>query len=190
MFGRRIFNAAIAMLLTAAPAAAQSLGEIARQEEARRTSVQKAARTLSNADLDPSAISPPAGAAPAESSCYMSKSKGQCVSAEEMVGTSVAGVITKENAPFEQKWRDDAEQLRSQIEKTQDSMATLEAVVANEGRSASDRKTAEKVLADARQSLAGLERQWAKLEKAAANQHIPRKWLEPIPTLTKNQAQH
>jgi hypothetical protein len=190
MFGRRVFSAAIAVSLTAAPSAAQSLGDIARQEEARRASVQKAAKTLSNSDLDPSAIVGPTGATPAESSCYMSKSKGQCVSAEEMVGTSAAGVVTKENAPFEQNWRRDAEELRSQIGKTQDSMATLEAVVADEGRSASDRKAADKALADGRKALAILERQWAKLEKAAANQRIPRKWIEPIPILTNNQAQH
>ena len=90
----------------------------------------------------------------------MSKSKGRCVSAEEMVATSVAGVVTKENAPFEQKWRNDAEEIRSQIERTQDSIATLEAAVADEGRSASDRKAAEKTLAGARQALAGFERQW------------------------------
>lgn len=188
-FGRGVFSAAIAVSLTAAPAAAQSLGDVARQEEARRASVQKAAKTLSNDDLDPSAIVAPAGATPAESSCYMSKSKGECVSADEMVGTSVAGVITKENAPFEQDWRHDAEELRSQIEKTQGSIATLEAVVADERRSASDRKAADKALADGRKAIVILERQWEKLEKAAANQRIPRKWLEPIPTLTKNQPQ-
>ena len=186
MLGRRIFNVAIAASLTAAPAAAQSLGEIARQEEARRASVQKAAKTLSNADLDPSAIVQQAGAAPAEPSCYMSKSQGRCVTATEMVATSIAGVVTKENAPFEQKWRNDAEEIRSQIEKTQDSIATIEAAVANEGRSASDRKALEKTLASARQALARFERQWEALETTAGNEHVPRKWIEPIPTLTKN----
>ena len=187
MIGRRIFSAAIAASLAAAPVSAQSLGDIARQEEARRASAQKAVKTLSNADLDPSSIAAPPGAAPAESSCFWSKSKGQCVSAEEMVATSVAGVPTKENAPFEQKWRDDAEEIRSQIEKTQGSIATLEDAVADEGRSASDRKALEKTLAGARQALARFERQWEVLEMAAGNERVPRKWIEPIPTLTKNQ---
>ena len=172
--------------LTAAPSAAQSLGDLARQEEARRASAQKAVKTLSNADLDPSAIVAPASVAPAEPSCYVSKTKGQCVSAEEMVANSIAGVVTKENAPFEQKWRNDAEEIRSQIEKTQDSIATLEAAVADDGRSASDRKALEKTLAGARQALARFERQWEALEMAAGNEHVPRKWIEPIPTLTKN----
>ena len=187
MVGRRIFSVAIAASLTAAPAAAQSLGGIARQEEARRASVQKAPKTLSNADLDPSAIVAPTSAAPAEPSCYMSKSKGRCVTATEMVATSIAGVVTKENAPFEQKWRNDAEEIRSQIETRQDSIATLEAAVANEGRSASDRKALEKTLVSAREALARIEQQWESFEKAAANQRIPRVWIEPIPALTKNQ---
>jgi len=187
MFGRRVTCALLALLIEAAPVAAQSLGDLARQEEARRASVQKAVKTLSNADLDPSAIAAPPGATSAESSCYLSKSKGQCVSAGEMVATSVAGVLTKENAPFEQKWRNDAEEIRSQIEKTQGSIATLENAVADEGRSASDRKALEKTLAATRQALARLERQWEALEKAAGNERVPRKWIEPIPTLTKNQ---
>jgi len=182
--GRCICNAAVAVLLTAAPAAAQSLGDLARQEEARRASAQKAVKMLSNVDLDPAAIVAPAGTAPVEASCYISKSKGQCVSAEEMVSNSVAGSLTRENAPYEERFRRDAESIRTQIEKTQASIATLEAVVADEGRSPSDRKGAEKALAGARQSLAGVERQWEKLEKAADNQRVPRKWIEPIPTLT------
>jgi hypothetical protein len=173
--------------LTAAPAVAQSLGDLARQEEARRASVQKAAKTLSNADLDPSAIVQQSGAAPAEPSCYMSKSKGRCVTATEMVATSVAGVVTKENAPFEQKWRNDAEEIRSRIEKTQGSIAAIEDAVADEGRSASDRKALEKTLVSAREALARIEQQWDSFEKAAANQRIPRVWIEPIPALTKNQ---
>ena len=186
MFGRRILNAAIAVSMTAVLAAAQSLGDLARQEEARRVSAPKAVKTLSNADLDPSAIVPPAGAEPAEPSCYMSQSKGQCVSAEEMVSTSVAGVVTKENAPSEQKWRRDAEEIRSQIGKTQGGMATLQAIITNGGRSASDRKTAEQQLASARKSLDGMKRQWEQLETAVANQHIPRQWIEPIPEFARN----
>jgi hypothetical protein len=185
MSGRRILNAAIVVSLTAAPAAAQSLGELARQEEARRASAQKAVKTLSNADLDPSAIVAPAGGAPAEPSCYMSMSKGRCVSAEEMVAASVDGVVTKENAPFEQKWRREAEELRSQIEKTQDAMVTLEAIIANGGRSASDRKAAERQLASTQKAIDGMERQWEIFESAAANQRIPRKWIEPIPEFAR-----
>ena len=189
MPGRRIFSAAIAAALATAPVVAQSLGDLARQEEARRALAQKAAKTLSNADLDPSAIVSQSNAAPAEPSCYMSKSTGRCVTATEMLATSVAGVVTDENAPFEQKWRNDAAEIRSQIEKTQHSISALEAAVKDDERSVSDRKALEKTLADTRQALARVERQWEVLEMSASNQHIPRKWIEPIPTLTKNQPQ-
>lgn len=190
MVVRRIVSAAIAASLAAAPVSAQSLGDIARQEEARRASVQKPAKTLSNGDLDPSEIAAPGSTAPAGPSCYMSKSKGQCVSAEEMLSTSVAGFVTKENAPFEQTWRQDAASLRSKIESTQRNIATLEALAKNEARSPADRKGAERTLVSARQALAIDERAWEKLEKSAANQHVPRAWIEPIPTLTKNQPRH
>ena len=186
MIHRRVAHALIALSIAAAPAYAQSLGEVARPEEARRATTQKAAIVLSNADLDPSEVAQPAGDPPAES-CYMSITKGRCVSAEEMVSNSVAGRLTKENAPLEQIWRQDAKAIRSQIQRTQQSIATLDAVVADEARSASDRKGAELALQAARQALAGLERQWAKLEKGAANQHVPRAWIEPIPTLTTRQ---
>jgi hypothetical protein len=191
MSGRHLFTVAIAVSLVAVPAAAQSLGDLARQEEARRASIQKASKTLSNADLDPSAIVAPAGVAPAgdapaEPSCYMSKQKGQCVSAAEMLANSVAGVVTKDNAPHEQTWRDESAALRSQIENTQRSIATLEAVVADNGRSPGDRKSAGQLLADARQAIERLQRQWEKHEKMAGNQKVPRVWLEPIPVFTKN----
>ena len=187
MIHRRVAHALIALSIAAAPAYAQSLGEVARQEEARRATTQKAAIVLSNADLHPGEVAQQAAVDPPAESCYMSITKGRCVSAEEMVSNSVAGRLTKENAPFEQIWRQDSKAIRSQIERTQQSIATLDAVVADEARSASDRKGAELALQAARQALAGLERQWAKLEKGAAHQHVPRAWIEPIPTLTTRQ---
>ena len=185
--GRGIVPAALAIVLAAVPVAAQSLADLARQEEGRRASAKKAVRTLSNADLGPSAIAAAAGAVPAEPACYVSKSSGQCVSPDEMVATSVAGVVTKENAPFEQSWRRDAEEIRSQIEKIREPIPALEAVIADDTRLPSDRKGAQKALAGAEQALSILERRWEKLEKAAADQHIPRAWIEPVPPLTQIQ---
>jgi len=184
MFGRRLFNAAICVSLMAAPAGAQSLGDVARQEEARRAAAKKAVKTLSNADLGPGAIAQPAGAAPDEPSCYVSKIKGTCVSPEEMVSASAAGVLTKQNAPLEQTYRAEAQSIRSQIEKIHDSIATLEGVAADQGRLASDRKGAETALVAARRTLAGLERNWEKLERSVGNEHLPHKWIEPVPSLT------
>lgn len=184
MFGRRLLYAAIAAAMMAAPTAGQSLGDFARQEEARRAGAKKAVKTLSNADLGPRAITPSAGAAQEEPFCYMSISKGTCVSSEELISASVAGVLTKQNAPLEQTYRAEAESLRSQIEKVRHSIATLDGVTASQGRSASDRKGAEAALVAARRTLAGLERNWERLERSVGNEHLPHKWIEPAPPLT------
>jgi hypothetical protein len=170
------------------PAYAQSLGDVARQEEARRASTAKAVKTLSNADLGPSDIAPPSGAAAVES-CYVSKSKGRCVSPEELVAISNTGVVTKANASFEPNWRSEAQAIRAQLETARRGVTVLEGTVADEERSGGERKAAEKALASAQRSVAHYERQWEKLEQAAANQHIPRAWIEPIPTLTTRNPQ-
>ncbi len=173
---------AAAAVAAAVPAYGQSLGELARQEEARRaTTEKKAVKTLSNADLRPQDIAGPSTGMPAES-CYMSIRLGRCVSAEELMEASNAGVLTKQNAPTEQRWRNDAQSIRSRVESFRSQIATLEAVIAAEGRS-SDKPGAERMLVKARQALDSYERQWEKLEMAAANQRIPRVWIEPIPTL-------
>ena len=177
---------AAAVIAVALPAYSQSLGDVARQEEARRASTAKAVKTLSNADLGPSEITQitqPSGAAAVES-CYVSKSKGRCVSPEELVSISNTGVVTKANASFEPNWRSDAQSIRSQLEGARHGVTVLEATVADEKRSAGERKAAEKALAAARLAVAGFERQWEKLERTAMNQHIPREWIEPIPILT------
>lgn len=171
------------LIATALPAYAQSLGDVARQEEARRALATKAVKTLSNADLNPSSIAQPADATQAES-CYVSKSRGRCVSAEDLVATSNAGVVTKANAPFENNWRRDSQSLRSQLETARSGVTVFEATVADEERSPGERKVAEKALAAAKQAVVGVERQWEKLERTATNQQIPRQWIEPIPTLT------
>ena len=181
--GRRIACATLVLAIAPAPAYTQSLGELVRLEETRRATTTKAVKSLSNADLGPQDITSPSAPAPVES-CYMSLIQGRCVSAEELVSENKTGFVTKENAPFEQTWRSDAASLRSRLEHAQAAGASLEAVTADDGRSAADRKGAEKALVTARQEVSVLERRWEKFEASAANLHIPRGWIEPIPTLT------
>ena len=183
MAGCRGRNAAILLVLTAASTNAQSLGDIARQEEARRVSAQKAVKTLSNSDLGAGAIAAPAGRG--QSSCYVSRTAGGCVSAEQLVANSIAGAATKQNAPLEPLFRDEAESIRTQIEQTLAAMETFGSVIADRTRSASDRMASETSLARANQRLASLERSWGKLAKALANQGLPHTWIEPVPIFTK-----
>ena len=179
---------AAAAIAAAQPAYTQSLGDVARQEEARRAPASKAVKSLSNADLSPAEVTQPHGGAAVES-CYVSRSKGRCVSPEELVSISNSGVVTKVNASFEPNWRSEAQSIRAQLEGARRAVTVLEATVADEGRSAGERKAAEKALTAAEHAVANFERQWEKLERTAANQQIPRAWIEPIPTLTPRNPQ-
>jgi hypothetical protein len=176
---------AAAAIAAAVPSYAQSLGEIARQEEARRGTGTKSVKTLSNADLDPSEIAPAGAVSPASAvSCYVSKKTGDCVSAEQMLANSVDGATSAASASPESTWRSDAESIRAEIAKTQRSIAMLAAIVADPGRSAADKRLAEQNLAAARQLLARRELRWRNFELAAGNQQIPRAWIMPIPVLS------
>lgn len=175
-----------AIVLAAIPAYAQSLGDLARQEEARRAATTtKTVKTLSNADLRPQDITDLSSAPPVESSCFMSISKGRCVTAEEMLALSNDKVVSTKNAPLEQGWRQDAASLRTRIQGAQNTVATLAAIAADESKPAGDRTSAERQLVGARQALANYERQWEKLETNIEAEKIPHAWIEPIPTLSK-----
>lgn len=172
------------MVMAALPAYAQSLGALARQEEARRGAVTtKATRTLSNADLRPQDVASPAPAA--ESACFMSISQGRCVTADEIVAASNAGVVVnRQNTTLEQSWRLEAASIRTRLAGAQQTVATFEAIAADESKPPSDRKTAERSLVAARQALAGYARQWEKFETAAGGMRLPRAWIEPIPAFS------
>ena len=178
-----------AIVMAAIPAYAQSLGDLARQEEARRAAATKAAKLLSNADLRPQDIREPSAtaAAPVES-CYVSISKGGCVTAEELVSLSTDRVVTRENAPHEQEWRQEADSLRSRIVGGQRAVTALEATAADQSKSPGERKSAERSVVTSRQALAGFERQWERFEANAVLKKVPRPWIEPVPTLTTKQS--
>lgn len=74
-----VFSAAVALCMSALPAGAQSLAEVARKEAARRQSVKAPAKVITNENLkvvapaappvtpaDPAAQAPPAGTPPAD----------------------------------------------------------------------------------------------------------------------------
>ncbi len=185
---RRIAPATLALLIAAAPAYAQSLAELARQEEARRATTQKAVKVLSNADLRPQDITSPSAATPGES-CYLSISQARCVTADALIANSNQRIATIEQKKVEPTWRRDAGSLRTQIEKAQADVEALEAAVGDMRRSPGERKAAEQRLLQLRPVVEGLERQWERLEKSAANMRIPHEWLEPIPTLTTRSPQ-
>lgn len=175
--------------VTAAPAWAQSLGDVARKEVERRATAKKAVKSFSNADLNPSEFSSPsAAAAPAE--CYTSISEGKCVPAEQVVANSTPGSAASEANPSaaaaqkESDWRANAEALRKALEKAQAEYKTANDSANDPKKSPGERAATARIAAQLETSIVGLERKWQRLEKQADDLRVPRTWLDPRPTLS------
>lgn len=152
-----VLIATLVAIAASASLSAQSLGQLAKQEEARRATAQKPARSFSNDDLGPQAIvSPTPVGAPA--ACYQSVSTGGCVSADAIIAASTAKIDAEVTRRKEANWRGMADRLRADLEKAR----------------ASKR---DRLIADQ-------ERRWARLEAEAEAEQVPRQWLEPVPTLS------
>lgn len=184
---RRTFAAMLALVIAASVGAAAqqsqqavSLGEVARQAEAAQTTVRKAKKTYTNADLGAEAQREAAEAAPTIG--FISSALGKPVTAEEMVARSQAKVdeATRIAQPQEH-WRQRAESIRIQITKVQARLTPL--MKPNEARSANPAAAArhEAEIANVQKALDGLNRQWAALETSASEARIPSDWLEPRP---------
>src|SRR6185436_14057979 len=184
MSSRCIGGAALALLISAAPAFAQSqsLGELARQEEARRVAAPKAKKTYSNTDLGPGAVpEPPAAVVADDKSCYVSKETGKCVSPEELVARSEAKVKVVQDAPTEAPVRREADAIRGELSRLQLEIDSLQVQAGNASLTASKRQAAADALAMNRQSLERVQRRWARLEKHVNEQKLPHDWIEPVP---------
>lgn len=175
-------------VVTAAPAWAQSLGDVARKEAERRTTAKKAVKSFSNADLNPSEISNPS-AAPAATEAVggNSAADNQAKPAAGSPATDPNAAATQKEpaaAPREQKepeWRANAEALRQLIDKAQADYAKSAALAADTSRSPGERAGTSQFLAQQARALEGLERNWQRLEKQAEALRVPRTWLDPRP---------
>jgi hypothetical protein len=177
---------ALVVIAIAIPASAQSLAELARQEEARRTTAAKAVKSYTNGDLRPAENAPPAASEPAQS-CYESSSLNKCVPAEELLTRVNASTPNTELAKEEGTWRRSADQIRSQVTKLQDELESVEATAADESRSPGERAVAAGLVAKKTASLRAHQKRWDTLEKDAAFKRVPHKWLEPVPAFPPQQ---
>lgn len=166
----------------AAPVFAQSLGDVARQEEARRATAKKATKSFSNADLSPAEVTSQSNAAPGEG-CYMSRSQGRCVTAAELLANSASTTGGADTAK-EADWRQRAETIRKQIAKAQSELDAVSATPSAQSRQGGERGAASRLEELQRSALKGAERQWEKLEKAAEREGVPAEWLYPKPILS------
>ena len=180
MTGRRIAGVALALSIAAAPAFGQSLGDLARQEEARRAAAPKAKKTYSNADLGPGGV--PVAEAPADGDpCYMSKSEGKCVTGEEMLANSAAAAKVVQNAPTEAPIRAEAQKIRDELANLQREIDQLDAQAADAALPAAKRQLANDAMTLKLPGLQGLQRRWARLEKQVKDLKLPHAWIEPVP---------
>jgi hypothetical protein len=173
--------------VTAAPAWAQSLGDVARKEAERRTTAKKAVKSFSNADLNPSEISNPSAPPGKPAECFTSVSEGKCVPAEQVVANSTPGSPASESTPSsaaaqkESEWRANAEGLRKAIETAQAEFKTLDDAANDSKKSPGERAGSARIAAQQRTMIDGLERKWQRLEKQAEEFRVPRTWLDPRP---------
>jgi hypothetical protein len=183
----RVMIATAVAIVASGSAYAQSLGDLARQEEARRAAVKTPAKARSNTDLPSHAIAMPPGPSGPSSpgaACYMSIGTGGCVTADEMIARSNAKIDGEIAKRREESWRRQADDIRGQLAKVQDEARDLATIVSNTRLSSEERASAARMLAQVQRTVVDKERRWAKFEEQAAAEQIPQKWLEPIPTIS------
>jgi hypothetical protein len=189
----RIVGAAVVSITCAlipAPSAAQSLADVARQEEARRKTAKKALKSFSNADLAPSEIAdvqPPTAVAAKPAGCIESASQGKCVPPEEVsaanaTGTAVA--VDPQVKTSEATVRQQADLIRQRLLKVQQEFEGVNATANDPSRSPGERAAAARMASQRETMLVSVEKQWRALEKLVADEELPREWLGVTPLLS------
>ena len=193
---RHLVCAAVAVACgwIAAPAAAQSLGDLARQEEARRTTAKKSVKSFSNADLAPSEIASPAPPAPvaAAAPCDPKVSEDKCASPDAQVVTPAAGdAQTEPEMPpqVEGNWRRNAEEIRAQLAKARADYNQFAATAQDDSRGKGEPGATDRMAAQHQRVIERLERRWERFEKQAQELNVPNAWIEPKPTLSTRMPQ-
>ena len=187
---RRLACAAltIGLFATAAPAWAQSLGDVARKEQARRATAKKAVKSFSNADLNPQDIKDPAAEAAAVPAQAAPDQAAKTPSAADTPATDAKPAATpKDAAPVAQQesvWRRNADALRKEIETEQAEHSRLELAANDASKLPGERAQATRLAAQQQKALERVEQRWLRFEKQAESLGVPREWLAPRPMLS------
>lgn len=167
------------LLLVAMPAAAQSLADVAKKEQARRDSVQAPGKAYTNADLTPDRTGPPAEDEPEARPAIATEgtSEPEAVQDGESGGEAAAAEPAPrepENTLDEAFWRGRANALRARVDTAREAFERVsrpsEGNERQQAKIAELRASAEGVLARAEAALAAFERQ-------ARAQGVPEGWL-------------
>lgn len=187
----RIGSAALAIVcgLAVMPASAQSLAEVARQEEARRKNpaAKKAVKSFSNSDLAPAEIAP-TPVAPAVKEASASPAEGAAKPADASSAAAAPAAAPAE-APAKTKTseadiRDRAARIRERLLKAQQDLDPIRNTANDRSRSPGERAAAARMVEQGEKMLASIENQWRALEKLVTDEESPREWLAPIPLLS------
>ena len=184
----KLMKTAIAAALVAAfccsasPAASQSLGDVAKKEEARRVAVRAKARTITNADLGTDPREAPAAAAAAgqtPEATMAAPAAGAAAAPGNASGDAQAPqapvAATKEDVPPEAWWRTRAQAARARIVKTRQGVEELAGPPSEDER---QRAKVAKLLKSAQEALARAENDLHNLEMHADVAGIPKTWIK------------
>ncbi len=175
--GRRSCGAVLLLLVASAPVYSQSLGDLARKEEARRGSAQKATRSFSDADLGPRVIA----LAEAPQACYVSVSEGRCLEADAIIANSQTGTASPETKRQEPMVRQEAAAIRAELSRLERELDQFAATAGDENLPEARRTAAAESLAQLQTLVERLKQRWVKLEKYVGQHQIPREWIAPVP---------
>ncbi len=174
------FAAGMAILaLCASPLAAQSLADVAKKEEARRTGIAAPTRTYTNADLRPdptgsSSVGSREGAAPPTAAGTPTTAPGNAsaaVASAETPPQAQAGEVK----PDEAYWRSNASNLKLQVEKARQAVAAVSKPAAGDER---EQAKIAALLAKAQSVLDQVLRQQDAFNKQADAAKVPKEWIK------------
>ncbi|MGE0039569.1 MAG: hypothetical protein AB7H88_14375 [Vicinamibacterales bacterium] len=177
----------LAVLAAAAPAAAQSLADVARQEAARRAAIGSTAKVYTNDDLTPDPTAPGTGSAPGAPSAAPAGPPG------DGAGTPGAGasaspstadeeeyhIIQRPDDRGEDYWRGRATRIQQRLARARTDADGFEARLAAlpSGTSDEDREAARATAERARRDVASLEAEWTRFEAEARAANVPLSWI-------------
>jgi hypothetical protein len=178
MAARTILAAVLGLLCAVTPAAAQSLADVAKKEQARRDSVHAPGKAYTNADLTPDWTGPPAEeepeALPAIGTESSTEPEANHDAERDEAAAAEAVSSDPESTLDEAYWRGQARARRTRVEEAQQRLARVsgpsEGNERQQAKMAELKISAEGVLARAEAALAAFERQ-------AQAQGVPEGWI-------------
>lgn len=186
----------VAALLLAAPAAGQSLADVARKEAERRGAVPAPGKVYTNEDLTPDLTAPPPPPAPAPPSpasddraamTDASRAAAEREAGSPMAAPSEADGVTPLDEQEPQRatdknegyWRERSAALRARLAAQNRQIESLRQRIASfaPGAAVPERDVAERALAKALEDQRFLQDEWTRFEGTARDRGIPDAWI-------------